>query len=460
MPVPKRAVVLLSGGLDSTTVLAHALAEGWEAYALSFDYGQRHHEELSRAAEIAQALGAVEHKVVRVDLAAFGGSALTADLDVPKNRVDVGGDIPITYVPARNTVFLSLALAWAETLGARDLFVGVNALDYSGYPDCRPDFLRAFEALASVATKAGVESGEPFRIHAPLLELTKADIVRKAVALGVDLSRTLSCYDPGVGGAPCGACDACMLRAKGFAEAGVSDPALGDAGGANGTVRTNGDANESTAKRLVINEIFHSIQGESTLAGRPCVFVRLTACDLRCSWCDTEYAFYEGTKRDVADVVAEVERFGTELVEITGGEPLLQPAVHDLAAALLSRGKTVMIETGGHRDISTLDRRVRRIVDVKTPSSGESHRVRWENLALLRDTDEVKFVVKDRVDFDFALRVIREHGLEGRCPLLLSPVHGVIEPAEVAAWILESGVGARLQLQLHKLLWPTVLRGV
>lgn len=460
MPVPKRAVVLLSGGLDSTTVLAHALAEGWEAYALSFDYGQRHSQELSRAAEIAQSLGAAEHKVVRVDLAAFGGSALTADLDVPKHRADVGGDIPITYVPARNTVFLALALAWAETLGARDIFVGVNALDYSGYPDCRPNFLRAFEALAKVATKAGVHGGEPFRIHAPLLELTKADIVRKAIALGVDLSRTLSCYDPGVGGVPCGACDACVLRAKGFAEAGLVDPAL-----TTDRLVTNGTGGRASlekadGRRLVINEIFHSIQGESTLAGRPCVFVRLTACDLRCSWCDTEYAFYEGAKRDVDDVVAEVERFGTELVEITGGEPLLQPAVHDLAGALLARGKTVMIETGGHRDIGTLDPRIRRIVDVKTPSSGESHRVRWENLALLRDTDEVKFVVQDRVDFDFALRVIREHALEGRCPLLLSPVHGVIEPAKLAAWILESGVRARLQLQLHKLLWPTALRGV
>ncbi len=218
------AVVLLSGGLDSATVLAGALAEGWAAYALSFDYGQRHRAELERATEIAAALGAIEHRIVRVDLAAFGGSALTADIEVPKNRAEVGHDIPVTYVPARNTVFLSLALAWAETLGARDLFVGVNALDYSGYPDCRPEFLRAFERLANVATKAGVE-GNPFTIHAPLLHFGKADIVRQAVALRVDLSRTLSCYDPS-GDVPCGACDACVLRAKGFAEAGVADPAL------------------------------------------------------------------------------------------------------------------------------------------------------------------------------------------------------------------------------------------
>ena len=222
--MPKRAVVLLSGGMDSATVLAHAVAEGWEAYALSFDYGQRHRAELSRAAEIAGRLGAAEHRVVRVDLGVFGGSALTADIPVPKDRPQTA-EIPVTYVPARNTVFLALALAWAETLGARDLFVGVNALDYSGYPDCRPAFLEAFERLANVATKAGVEGGTPIRIHAPLLHLGKADIVRKAVALGVDLARTLSCYDPSASGGPCGRCDACRLRAKGFAEAGVPDPA-------------------------------------------------------------------------------------------------------------------------------------------------------------------------------------------------------------------------------------------
>lgn len=225
MPERRPAVVLLSGGLDSATVLAHALAEGWEAHALSFDYGQRHRLELARAAEIAHAAGAVSHRVVRVDLAAFGGSALTADIPVPKDRAQPGADIPVTYVPARNTVFLALALALAETLGARDLFVGVNALDYSGYPDCRGEFLAAFERLANVATKAGVEGGR-FRIHAPLLSLGKADIVRFAMRLGVDLSRTLSCYDPSADGHPCGRCDACLLRAKGFAEAGMPDPAL------------------------------------------------------------------------------------------------------------------------------------------------------------------------------------------------------------------------------------------
>ena len=224
----KRAVVLLSGGLDSTTVLGQVVAEGWEAYALSFDYGQRHRGELARAAEVAEQLGAAEHRIVRVDLAAFGGSALTGPLAVPKGRRSFE-DIPVTYVPARNTVFLGLALAWAETLGAFDVFAGMNALDYSGYPDCRPEYLEAFERLANLATRAGVEGEGRFRFHAPLMELSKADIVRRAGELGIDLSRTLSCYDPGPGDSPCGACDACLLRAKGFAEAGVPDPALAGA---------------------------------------------------------------------------------------------------------------------------------------------------------------------------------------------------------------------------------------
>jgi 7-carboxy-7-deazaguanine synthase len=211
---------------------------------------------------------------------------------------------------------------------------------------------------------------------------------------------------------------------------------------------------------LVINEIFHSIQGESTQAGRPCVFVRLTGCDLRCSWCDTEYAFYEGTKREIDEIVADVARYDCDLVEVTGGEPLLQPRVHDLIARLLEAGKTVMIETGGHRDVSKVDPRVRRIVDVKTPSSGEVERNRFENFPLLRETDELKFVVQDRTDFDFAISTIRTHDLETRCPLLLSPVHGKLDAAELAAWVLESGVRARVQLQLHKLLWPAALRGV
>ena len=219
----------LSGGLDSATTLALAREAGFEAHALTVRYGQRHEVEIERAAALASALGAASHRVVLVDLAFAGGSALTdPDIAVPKGRTPaaIGAGVPVTYVPARNTLFLTLALAWAETLGARDLFLGVNAVDYSGYPDCRPEFLEAFERLAAVATKAGDE-GASFRVHAPLLRMTKADIVRRAVELGLDLSLTLSCYDPSQAGRPCGACDACLLRAKGFREAGIDDPALG-----------------------------------------------------------------------------------------------------------------------------------------------------------------------------------------------------------------------------------------
>ncbi|GAO05517.1 7-cyano-7-deazaguanine synthase QueC [Anaeromyxobacter sp. PSR-1] len=221
----RRAVVLLSGGLDSSTCLAVARAEGLEAHCLSVDYGQRHKGELARARRIARALGAAGHRVVKVDLSAFGGSALTdAGIAVPKGRSEarMARDIPVTYVPARNTVMLSLALAHAEVIGAEQIFVGVNAIDYSGYPDCRPAFLRAFERLAKVATRAGVE-GHPLRIRAPLLRLSKAGIVRLGTKLGVPYRMTLSCYDP-IRGRACGRCDACRLRRKGFAEAGVQDP--------------------------------------------------------------------------------------------------------------------------------------------------------------------------------------------------------------------------------------------
>jgi 7-cyano-7-deazaguanine synthase len=228
-----KAVVLLSGGMDSATTLAEAIREGYESHALTVRYGQRHAIEIERARRLAETLGAASHRVVEVDLRFAGGSALTdPSIDVPKTPRDTAavGDIPITYVPARNTVLLSLALAWAEVLGARDLFVGVNAVDYSGYPDCRPEFLLAFEALANVATKAGL-TGSRFRVHAPLLRLTKGEIVRKAFLLGVDLSLTLSCYDPSSEGRPCGRCEACRLRARGFQEAGLSDPAAGTENG-------------------------------------------------------------------------------------------------------------------------------------------------------------------------------------------------------------------------------------
>jgi 7-cyano-7-deazaguanine synthase len=221
----RRAVVLLSGGLDSTTTLAIARAEGFECHALTVDYGQRHAVEREAAARVAKALGASEHVVIQMDLRRFGGSALTADIAVPKGRTpEAMTDIPVTYVPARNTVFLALALAWAETLGAEDLFIGVNVLDYSGYPDCRPEYVAAFERMANVATRAGVEGRSRFRIHTPLIALGKAEIVRRAHALGVDLGLTWSCYDPQPGPCPCGACDACVLRRKGFEEAGLADP--------------------------------------------------------------------------------------------------------------------------------------------------------------------------------------------------------------------------------------------
>ncbi|HZT81710.1 MAG TPA: 7-cyano-7-deazaguanine synthase QueC [Gemmataceae bacterium] len=222
----KPAVVLLSGGLDSATALAVARRDGFRCHALTVAYGQRHAAELAAAARVAPALGAVEHRVIHLDLRAFGGSALTADLAVPKDRpeAEMAAGIPVTYVPARNTVLLALALAWAEVLGSFDLFVGVNAVDYSGYPDCRPEFVAAFERLANLATKAGVEGGDHFRVHAPLATLSKADIIRLGTSLGVDYGLTHSCYDPAPDGAACGRCDACRLRRAGFEAAGVPDP--------------------------------------------------------------------------------------------------------------------------------------------------------------------------------------------------------------------------------------------
>ena len=220
-----KAVVLLSGGLDSTTALAFARSQGFECYALSVDYGQRHRVELERAAAVAKALGVVEHRVVKLDLRQIGGSALTAEIAVPKDRSadDMSHGVPITYVPARNTILLGLALGFAEVVGAFDIFIGANVLDYSGYPDCRPEFLAAFEQLANLATKAGTEGAGKFRVHSPLLKLTKAEIIREGVKLGVDYALTLSCYDPDATGRACGRCDSCLLRKKGFAEAGVPD---------------------------------------------------------------------------------------------------------------------------------------------------------------------------------------------------------------------------------------------
>ncbi|MDX2073738.1 MAG: 7-cyano-7-deazaguanine synthase QueC [Alphaproteobacteria bacterium] len=221
----KKAVLLLSGGLDSTTTLAIAKVAGFSVYAISFAYGQKHAHEIEAAKRIAGEMGVAEHRVATIDLAIFGGSALTSSIAVPKDRSegDMAHDIPVTYVPARNTIFLSYALAWAEVLGSTDIFIGVNAVDYSGYPDCRPEFIEAFERMANLATKAGVGGGK-LVVHTPLIALTKAEIIKRGIALNVDYAHTTSCYDPPADGIACGRCDACSLRKKGFAEAGIADP--------------------------------------------------------------------------------------------------------------------------------------------------------------------------------------------------------------------------------------------
>ena len=221
----KHCVVLVSGGIDSATALAIAKSQGYETYALSFDYGQRHRQELEAAQRVAKSLGAKAHRVLKIDNQIFGGSALTDTVEIPKSRSpeEIGASIPVTYVPARNTIFLAHGLAWAEVIGASHIFIGANAVDYSGYPDCRPEFLALFEMLANIGTKAGIEGGR-FQIHAPLIKLSKADIVRKAIELKVDVSLTHSCYDPATDGTACGKCDSCLLRLKGFEEAGITDP--------------------------------------------------------------------------------------------------------------------------------------------------------------------------------------------------------------------------------------------
>lgn len=226
MRVDPKAVVLLSGGLDSTTTLAIATSEGFEVHALSFSYGQRHAAELAAARRVAHRFGVAQHVVADIDLRMFGGSALTSDIAVPKGRAlaDMSEGIPVTYVPARNTIFLSFALAWAEVLGAQDIFIGVNALDYSGYPDCRPEYVRAFQTMANLATKAGVEGQSRITVHTPLIELSKREIIRRGLDLGVDFALTCTCYDPSEDGSACGECDACILRLKGFSENGLVDP--------------------------------------------------------------------------------------------------------------------------------------------------------------------------------------------------------------------------------------------
>jgi 7-cyano-7-deazaguanine synthase len=223
---PRKAIVLSSGGIDSTTAMAIARHEGYEIYSLTFDYGQRHRIEVDAARRVAGALGAKEHLVIHTELGKIGGSALTADIEVPKGRTgdEMRQSIPVTYVPARNTLFLSYALAWAEVLGASDIFIGVNAIDYSGYPDCRPEYIEAFERMANLATKAAVEGKTHLRIRTPLIDLTKAEIIKKGISLSVDYSLTHSCYDPSEDGAACGECDSCLMRRKGFRDAGFPDP--------------------------------------------------------------------------------------------------------------------------------------------------------------------------------------------------------------------------------------------
>ena len=354
----KIAIVLLSGGLDSATVIAVAEAEGYAVHALSFDYGQRHSVELDAAKAIAARHQVAEHRIIRLDPRALGGSALTDAIDVPKHRSDaeLGSGIPVTYVPARNTLFLSYALAWAEVLETGDIFIGVNALDYSGYPDCRPAFISAFEAMANLATRGGVEGSYPIRIHAPLQDLTKAQIIEFGMRLDVDYSLTISCYDPRHDGKPCGACDACLLRAKGFATVGRPDPRACPLCG----------LIMGRSRSYAVKEIFYTLQGEGAQAGRPAVFCRFTGCNLWsgreqhreravCRFCDTEFVGMDGVlgarygdARALASQIdalwppGEAHRF----VVLTGGEPLLQVDA-SLIDALHDRGFEVAVETNG-----------------------------------------------------------------------------------------------------------------
>lgn len=472
-----RAVVLLSGGLDSAVAAACARADGFEVHALTVRYGQRHAAELDAARRVARSLGLASHRFLDLDLRALGGSALTDDIPVPHaataaagapardtaasggrtaepdgRRSPFGTAVPVTYVPARNTILLGLALAHAEVLGAADIYLGVSSVDYSGYPDCRPEFVEAFERLAGLATRAGAEDGVRFRIHAPLQRLSKAETIRRGLDLGVDFSLTHSCYDPAPDGAACGLCDACRLRRDGFAAAGVPDPTR---------YAPRAPAVTPAVPSVRVLELYRSIQGETTFAGEPCVLVRLAGCPLRCSYCDTAYARQsEGLELSVEEVVRNALELGPGLVAVTGGEPLAQPGTPSLLHALCDAGRTVLLETSGAFDIAGIDRRVRRIVDVKTPGSGMQDRNRPENLAILRPADEVKFVLVGRADYEWARDIVRRERLAERCPVLFSPAHGRLPPADLAKWILDDALPVRLQLQIHRILWPDRDRGV
>lgn len=374
-------MLLLSGGLDSSTLLAIASAEGFAVHALSFRYGQRHEAELEAARRIAERHGAVEHRIATIDLGLFGGSALTDHtLEVPRDRdeSEVGSDVPITYVPARNTIFLAHALAYAEVIGAHDIFIGVNSLDYSGYPDCRPEFVESFERMANLATRAATSEGARLRVRTPLLHLGKAEIIGRGVELGVDYSLTTSCYDPTGDGLACGHCDACQLRLRGFAEAGLVDPvpyvgreevrvAPGRSPSApRPAAERAGTVARAPRRSYTVKEIFYTLQGEGANAGRPAVFCRFSGCNLwsgreedrataTCNFCDTDFVGIGpdggrfGSAEALADAVAARWPAGTggqPLVVCTGGEPLLQL---DAAAveALHARGFEVAVETNG-----------------------------------------------------------------------------------------------------------------
>lgn len=356
-----RAVVLLSGGIDSTTTLAIAAAEGFEPYALTFDYGQRHLKEIEAARRVAIHLRAKEHVVVKMDLRVWGGSALTDDIAVPKGRriEEMAQEIPVTYVPARNTIFLSFALAWAEVLRASDLFIGVNAIDYSGYPDCRPEYIEAYERMASLATKAGVEGKQDLRIHTPLIKLSKAEIIRRGLEIGVDYKLTSSCYDPSTEGEACGICDSCTLRQKGI---------LGER-----YRRSNKVPSPSSVLKMTyfVKEVYYTLQGEGANTGRPAVFCRFAGCNLWsgreedragavCRFCDTEFVGVDGPgggafsdAQFLADAIEsrwpeKVLNASPRFAVCTGGEPLLQ-LDSELVEALHQRGFEVAVETNGTR---------------------------------------------------------------------------------------------------------------
>ncbi|MBL8064854.1 MAG: 7-cyano-7-deazaguanine synthase QueC [Chthonomonadaceae bacterium] len=392
----KRAVVLLSGGLDSATVLALAKQSGYECHALTIEYGQRHIIEKECAQTVAKTIGVASHKIAHVDLRLFGGSALTDDIDVPKSGTG-DGEVPVTYVPARNTVFLSMALAYAEVVGASAIFVGVNAVDYSGYPDCRPEFVTAFQALARVATKATVE-GHEVVIEAPLINMGKPEIIRMGIELGVDYGETSSCYDPCESGAPCGECDSCRIRQKAFSDIGETDPRLSFC-----------RELKTTGATLPICEIFDSVQGEGIWAGTPSTFVRVSGCNLRCSWCDTPYASWnpEGSPLSITDIVNQTVH---NHVVVTGGEPMMFEAIEDLTKRLKSLGRTVTIETAGTffrrlpADLVSISPKLANSTPVgEWKARHESRRISIDNLSKLIETYNVqlKFVV-DHIHEDFA----------------------------------------------------------